>query len=112
MTATTPTTLELTGASGKKYTFYVYPYGQTFKAMGGVYAITRATPNSTGGNDHKIIYIGQTGDLSERFDDHHKESCFTRNQANRHCVLVEGNEKTRLAIEADLIAAYNPPCNG
>ena len=112
MTATTPTTLELTGASGKKYTFYVYPYGQTFKAVGGVYAITRATPNPKGGNLHKIIYVGHSGNLSERFDDHHKEDCFKRNQANQHCVLVEESEKARLAIEADLIAAYNPPCNG
>jgi hypothetical protein len=50
--------------------------------------------------------------LSERFDDHHKAECFSRRGAAHLCVHVEGNEKTRLAIESDLIANYNPPCNG
>lgn len=112
MTATTPATLELTGASGKKYAFLVYPWGTSFKPLGGVYAITRATPNQSGGQTHTILYVGQTGDLSERFDDHHKEDCFNKRSANCHCVHLEANEKTRLAIESDLIANYNPPCNG
>ena len=112
MTATTPATLELTGASGKKYTFYVYAYGTTFKPAGGVYVVTQATPNGTGGNNHSILYVGQTGDLSERFDDHHKADCFSRRGATHICVQAEGDEKSRLATEADLIAAYNPPCNG
>ena len=111
MTSTTPATLELTGASGKKYAFLVYPWGTTFKPIGGVYAVTRATSNQSGGETHTIVYVGQTGDLSERFDAHHKASCFSRNSANRICVHVESNEKTRLTTESDLIAAYNPPCN-
>ena len=112
MTSTTPAMLELTGASGRKYAFSVHQWGTSFKAIGGVYAITRAESNATGGATHTVIYIGQTGDLSERFDDHHKAACFSRNKANRICVHVEANEKTRLAIEADLIKSYNPPCNG
>jgi len=111
MTSTTPATLELTGASGRKYAFLVYPWGTPFKTIGGVYAITCAITNQTGGQIHTIIYVGQTGDLSERFDNHHKVGCFGRHSANRICVHVQGNEQTRLAIESDLIAAYNPPCN-
>jgi hypothetical protein len=106
------TTMELAGASGKKYTFYVYGMGATFKAVGGVYAFTLATQKATGGHTHSILYIGQTGDLSERFDNHHKEDCFTRRGANRHCATVVESEDARLAIERDLIAAYDPPCNG
>jgi GIY-YIG catalytic domain len=112
MTQTTPATLELTGASGRKYAFLVYPWGTSFKPLGGVYAVTRAVSNQAGGETHTIVYVGQTGDLSERFDNHHKANCFARHSSNRICVHVEGNEETRLAIEADLIAAYNPPCNG
>ena len=104
--------LELTGASRRKYAFYVYAVGTEFKPVGGVYAMTRAIPNTTGGSNHSILYVGQTGDLSERFDNHHKQECFTRRGANRHCAMVEENEQARLAIEQDLIAAYNPPCNG
>ena len=112
MTATTPATLELTGASGKKYAFLVYPLGTTFKPLGGVYAVTRAAANPSGGQTHSIVYIGQTGDLSERFDAHHKGECFGRRGGTHMCVQVEGNERVRLAIESDLIANYNPPCNG
>ena len=104
--------MELTGASGKKYTFYVYPMSAEFKQVGGVYAFTLATPKTGGGNTHSILYVGQTGDLSSRFDDHHKEDCFVRRGANRHCAMVVENEETRLAIERDLIDSYNPPCNG
>lgn len=112
ITATTPATLELVGASGRRYTFYVYPWGTLFKPQGGVYAVTRAVANQTGGNNHTILYVGQTGDLSERFDQHHKEPCFRRNAATHLCVTTEANEQNRLAIEADLVRAYNPPCNG
>jgi len=112
MTTTTPATLELTGASGRKYAFLVYPWGTTFKPIGCLYAVTRAMSNQAGGQTHAIVYVGQTGDLSERFDDHHKTDCFSRRSANCICVHVESNEESRLAIEADLIAAYNPPCNG
>jgi len=96
----------LTGASGKKYTFYVYPWGTEFKAVGGVYAVLK-----NNGSTNSVIYIGQTGDLSERFDNHHKKDCFRRHGATHIAAFVEGNEQARLAAESDLIAAYNPPCN-
>jgi hypothetical protein len=112
MTATDKVTMELTGASGKKYTVFVYGMDVAFKAVGGVYAFTLATQTAAGGYTHSVLYIGQTGDLSERFGNHHKEECVKRRGANRHCAMVVENEEARLAIEQDLIAAYNPPCNG
>lgn len=111
-TATKPATLELIGKSGTKYSFQIYDWDTSFKPLPGVYAITKAIANGQGGATHSVIYIGQTGDLSERFDDHHKADCFRRHGANRTCVMVESGEQRRLAIEQDLIAAYNPPCNG
>ena len=111
-TKTTPATLELTGASGTRYVFYVFDLNTQFKPSGGVYAVTRAVPSTGGGRTHHINYIGHTGDLSERFDAHHKEDCFTRHGSTDLCVRGEENEEARLAIEADLIKAYNPPCNG
>ena len=104
-------TLTLTGASGTEYTFNVYPYGTEFKEMGAVYYISKRTEKADGGGTHTRIYIGQTGDLSERFDDHHKESCFKKHNANCHSIHQESNENTRLKIEKDLIDAYEPPCN-
>jgi len=95
--------INATGASGNQYTFTIYPLNTTFKSAGGVYLILK---------QNTVLYVGQTGDLSERFDAHHKESCWRRNQADRMAVKGVSTEKERLQIEADLIKAYNPTCNG
>jgi hypothetical protein len=100
-----------TGASGSKYTFGVYPFGTTFKAVGAVYTFTVRTV-ANGKGTHSFIYIGQTGDLSERLDDHHKAICIKRNNPNCICVHADSNEKSRLAIETDLIAGNQTLCNG
>ncbi|MCK5232542.1 MAG: GIY-YIG nuclease family protein [Desulfobulbaceae bacterium] len=60
---------------------------------------------------YTILYVGQTGDLSERFDDHHKGACFNRNGSTHIGIKPESVEKTRLAIETDLARNYNPVCN-
>lgn len=105
-------TINLTGASGTKYSFNIYPYGTNFKEIGAVYSISKRTAKSDGSGTHTQIYIGQTNNLSERFDDHHKKSCFKRHNANCHSIHQESNENKRLEIEKDLINAYDPPCNG
>lgn len=97
-----------TGASGTQYVFWVYTWGTTFKAAGGVYLVLRKEQNG----NYTIIYVGQTGDLSERFDNHHKASCFTRNSKSHVAARMESAESTRLSIESDLIKKYNPSCNG
>ncbi|MEI8341203.1 MAG: hypothetical protein WCH43_06660 [Verrucomicrobiota bacterium] len=104
--------LILTGASGKKYTLEAYPLSTTFKALGGIYAISKRILNQDKTGTHTVLYVGQTGDLSARFNDHHKEDCWTRNSANCISILLEGTEARRLAIESDLVNAINPPCNG
>ena len=105
-------TIVLTGASKTQRTFTIYPLNQAFSAVGGVYVVTKAIPNTDGSVTHQILYVGQTGNLSERFDAHHKSEAWCARKANRICVIGVGDEATRLAIEADLVKAYNPPCNG
>jgi hypothetical protein len=100
-----------TGASGKKYSFEVYPFGTTFTAVGAVYAFTVRTV-SKGKGTHSFVYIGQTGDLSERFENHHKAKCITKNNPTCICVHGDSNEKSRLDIEADLLAKNTTLCNG
>jgi len=107
-TSTGSSTLSLTGASGAQYEFELYSWGTEFKAVCAVYSISADQRNGY----HTMIYIGQTGDCSTRFDAHHKAGCFNRRGATHIGILVENSERSRLAIEADLIAAYNPPCNG
>jgi len=101
-------TIILKGASGTEYTFYIYAKDTTFQKFGAVYAITRKEDDSL---THNIIYIGQTGDTSERFDNHHRIGCFNKYKWNRICIHSDDNEKSRLKKESDLIEKYNPDCN-
>lgn len=101
-----------TGASGRRYQFGAYPWGADFKELGAVYVVTRRSAGVLGGSSYAPLYIGQTSDLSERFDNHHKASCFVRNGVNSICVYVEGAESTRLGIERDLLGSHQTPCNG
>lgn len=100
------------GASGSGYTFTAYTLDQAFNPVGAVYVITKRTPKPQGGGNHDFIYIGQTGDLSERFDNHHKAACFKKNGANCICVHVNSNEQQRFKIETDLCRNNVTPCNG
>jgi hypothetical protein len=105
----TDNTITATGASGSNYRFYLYPWDANLKALGGVYMVLRKT--SQNGN-HTVLYIGQTSDLSERFDNHHKKSCFDRNRKTHIAAMLESSEAKRLRIEGDLISNYSPTCNG
>ncbi len=104
--------IEIAGKSGAKYSFGIYPYETEWKEIGAVYVVTKRTAKPDGSGTHSFIYVGQTDNLKERHTSHHKADCFERNNANCLCVHVEGVEKTRRAIEADLLAARNWPCNG
>ena len=104
-------TVTFTGKSGKKYEFNVYPMDEGFKAVGAVYVITRRIKDPDGSHAHKRIYTGETGDLSERFDDHHKAQCFRDNNANCVCTHVDNDKQSRLAKETDLLGNYTTPCN-
>lgn len=104
---TKETSVTLKGASGRTYEFDVFPWGTPFKPLGGIYTVLKKSPP----NFH-IQYVGQTGDLSSRFDSHHKQSCFDRNGKTHIAVHLESAESVRLTKEADLVSSYNPGCNG
>jgi hypothetical protein len=58
------------------------------------------------------IYIGQTSNLNERQQGHHKKDCLDAHGATHvHIYFNSGGESVRLAIEADLIEKWQPPCN-
>jgi predicted GIY-YIG superfamily endonuclease len=100
------TTVTLKGASGRSYDFDVYPWGTSFKAVGAVYTVLKGN-----GTNFTILYIGQTGDLPERFDNHHKRACFDRNGKTHIGIHLESVESGRLAIETDLVRNYKLVCN-
>ena len=110
MSTTTQTeTILWSGRSGKKYKYWIYPIGATFKAVPGNYVFARETSP----NRYKPIYIGETSDLSERFDSHHKMACITRNGATHiHVHTTSGGQDVRRAEESDFVSNWNPICNG
>ncbi|MBA7674844.1 hypothetical protein ES703_83069 [subsurface metagenome] len=96
------------GKSGKEYTYWFYTIGTTFTAVPANYIFCKETT----GDKVQAIYIGQTGNLSERFDNHHRMPCIKREGATHICTHKSSDsEPTRKAEEDDLIANYNPICN-
>ena len=100
-------TIEWVGQSGKTYKYWIYPIGQSFKAQAGNYIFARQTKPNT----YLPIYIGQTEDLSERFDDHHKKDCIKREGATHIHAHLNADKQSRLDEESDLIAKWLPTCN-
>ena len=100
------TTITIKGRSGTIYIFNVYGFTKfselkdAFKSIPALYAFTRRFPNS------------ETGDLSTRFNDHHKQECITRSNANCICIhSFKGTQAERLSAEADILNAFDLPCN-
>ena len=104
-------TLFLKGKSGTSYPFVVYSLDSNFSKIPAVYVVTDRHKNEES-YSHNIIYIGQTDNLKERFENHHKQNCFDKHNANVLCIHQESSEKKRLTIETDLIEVKNAPCNG
>ena len=98
-----PQQSQWTGASGKKYTYYVYSLPANLnEGQDGNYIYTKIENNSW-----KPIYIGE-GDLGVRtnVDNHHQAICL-KNKGTTH-VHAHKNavERERLAEEQDLLANY------
>ncbi len=105
--ADTPT-IDWAGKSGKTYRYWIHPISTSFKAVAGNYIFAKETQPGY----WKPIYIGQTGDLSERFDNHHAMPCIKRNGATHIHAHTQSDKQTRLDEETDLVAKLNPSCNG
>lgn len=85
--------------------------GQQFTCSSAVYAVTRRFP-AEGEDWHQIIYIGETGDVSTRFEDHHKRDCFVQWYANCICIHLDDDAESRLKKEDDLVREQSPLCQG
>jgi len=103
-------TITLTGESGKKYEFAIYPRSDSFKALGAVYVQSKREIQD-GKGDHTFIYVGETGDLSDRPLNHHRKACFDREGSNSVLLYLESDKTKRLDIETDIRNGYDMPCN-
>ena len=108
-TATETKSMNWTGKSGHQYRYVIYPIGTSFKAVPGNYIFAREVSPDR----YPPIYIGETEDLSERFDSHHKMPCIRREGATHiHVHQNNSGQAARRVEERDLVARWNPPCNG
>lgn len=101
-------TIKWDGQSGTEYTYWIYRLGTTFESASGNYIFAKETNPGA----FRPIYVGQTADLSERFDEHHKMLCIKQNGATHIHVHKTAAERSRLAEEADLLDKWHPVCNG
>jgi excinuclease UvrABC nuclease subunit len=102
------TLVTMTGASGSQYSYGICTFFGNWAKEPGNYAFTH--PNSQG--SWRVIYIGEAKNLHERMANHEKWTKAVQLGATH--VLAHVNPSgavARLAEEADLIAAYNPPLN-
>lgn len=101
-------TINWPGNSGKQYKYWIYKLSRNFAKEPGNYIFAIETEPGL----WVPVYIGQTEDLSERFEDHHKAACISRNGATHIHANTNNSKQARLAEESDLVARWNPPCNG
>ncbi len=98
-------TVTLRGLSGSTYDFEIHNIDTPFNPIGAVYSFATTPYIST------LYYVGMTGDLSVRFDNHHKLPQALRLGANSILVRPVPSEMERIKIEADIIAYYKPQLN-
>ena len=94
--------------SGTSHRFWIYPRGTKFnEPCPGIYIYARET------SPHKWIpiYIGQTENVNVRLTNHQQRECVDQNGATHIHVSIITREKSRLAIEKDLIEQWKPVCN-
>jgi hypothetical protein len=94
--------------SGASHRFWIYPRGIKFnEPCPGIYIYARET------SPHKWIpiYIGQTENVNVRLANHEQRECVDQNGATHIHVSIITPEKSRLAIEKDLIEQWKPVCN-
>ena len=101
-------TIKWKGKSGKEYPYNIHKLDVTHSAVPANYVFTRITPDGT----FAPIYVGETGDISERFDWHHKWDCIVENEVSHICTHRSSDDpKIRQAEEQDIIYNYSPTCN-
>ena len=107
--------IEMTGASKSKYKFGIYPLAEKFLNIGAVYIFYGEIKIGVGTAFSPPIYIGETGDLKNRFGndykDHHKWECIKSSGAKFVGIHYDSNNNSREAIEQDLLDAHSTPCN-
>lgn len=100
--------IKLNGGSGASYLFDAHPWGAALPNRGGVYAVLKME----GDVILRVIYVGQTKNLSDRLVGHDEGPCFARHGRTHVATHLSEDEAVRLGMERSLIGFHSPPCNG
>jgi hypothetical protein len=102
------------GKSRKTYEYYIFNLPPNLKAIPGNYIFTKQNDQGK----WVPVYIGETKDLSERFNNHHKTTCINRKGATHlHAHINDQGLISRQTEEQDLLDNYTNTiepqgCNG
>jgi len=91
--------------------FHVYPWPTQFAAVPGVFVLSRLPHASGIRREHEILYVGETGDLSESLRFRLDFSCFANGLVEYVAVHPVGSEEVGRELAADLVKTHDPPCN-
>ena len=105
--------ITLTGQSGQSYKFICYSPGTDWYEVAGCYAFAIQHTNALAATPTRPFYIGQTDSFKRRMNEHQDDKWAKAKAlgANITLAFVEPNEALRLAMEQNLIRAYQPPLN-
>ena len=110
--------MTLRGIDGEKYLFNVYEYDNfddldnCFKAIPAIYAFSHRYKDIENKYKHHLIYLGETGDLSQRFQNHHKKECINKRKGNCIWIYVTSeDENIRKSEEKNILDFNDFPCN-
>jgi hypothetical protein len=99
------------GKSGKAYRFTVYPLRTKIRKIAGLFIIANRSHDESSCQQHQALYVGQTEDLSQPFERHHRAEEFKRHGANCVCLHADESPRSRVEKKRDLVAAMRPVCN-
>ena len=81
-----------TGSSNRVYEYEIYPVDSNWNPVAANYIFARRSPYAA---DRWIaIYIGQTSDIKDRFANHHRATCISRQGATHVHIHMNANVET------------------
>ena len=98
------------GQSGALYRFHIWPLGTAFKAISGVYVVSKRTSDDRTFSDkgsHRPVMIGQMEDLSALVFSQANLKAFAAAGAEYLCVCAVSDAEERQSIEHDLVEAHS-----
>lgn len=96
------------GQSGKEYEYHIYTLDETHKAIPANYVFVKQTEPKR----YRPLYVGETNNISERFENHEKWPDLKKNGVTHVCTHESSSDKkVRTNEESDIIAKWKPVCN-